>query len=65
MKLRVLVHKAEGGRLWAEVPALPGCFSEADTMQEMLTNIREAIACHLDAPAPSVPVDAELVEVEV
>jgi predicted RNase H-like HicB family nuclease len=42
MKLRVLVHPAEEGGFWAEIPALPGCVSEGDTYEEMLTNIREA-----------------------
>ena len=42
MKLRVLVHPAEEGGFWAEIPALPGCVSEGDTFEEMLTNIREA-----------------------
>ncbi len=42
MKLKVLVHPAEEGGYWAEVPALPGCVSEGDTFEEMLANIREA-----------------------
>ena len=51
MKIKVIVHPAEEGGFWAEVPALPGCYSQGDTMEEMLDNIREAIECHLDAPA--------------
>jgi len=42
MKLKVLVHPAEEGGYWAEVPALPGCISEGDTYEETLANIREA-----------------------
>jgi predicted RNase H-like HicB family nuclease len=42
MKLNVLVHNAEEGGFWAEIPALPGCVSEGDTMEEMLANIKEA-----------------------
>lgn len=42
MKLKVLVHPAEAGGFWAEVPALPGCVSEGDTFEETLANIREA-----------------------
>lgn len=42
MKLRVLVHPAEEGGFWAEIPALPGCISEGDTFEEMLDNIQEA-----------------------
>jgi predicted RNase H-like HicB family nuclease len=42
MKLNVIIHHAEEGGFWAEIPALPGCVSEGDTMQEILANIKEA-----------------------
>jgi antitoxin HicB len=32
---------------WAQVPALPGCFTQGDTIDQVLTNIQEAIAGHL------------------
>ena len=41
--LRVLVHPAEEGGFWAEVPALPGCVSQGETLEELRMNIREAI----------------------
>jgi predicted RNase H-like HicB family nuclease len=41
--LKVLIHKAEEGGYWAEVPALPGCVSQGETIDEVRTNIREAI----------------------
>ncbi len=48
----VIVHKAEEGGYWAEVPDLPGCFTEADTLDELNTNVRDAIALYIeDAPA--------------
>jgi predicted RNase H-like HicB family nuclease len=66
MKLKVIIHEAEEGGFWAEVPALPGCFSQGETMEEMLGNIREAIACHLDAPVPDIlPERATVQEVEL
>ncbi len=43
MKLSVVIHHAEEGGYWAEVPALPGCVSEGDTLDEITLNIREAI----------------------
>ena len=43
MTLKVLIHKAEEGGYWAEVPALPGCVSQGQTMDEVRTNVREAI----------------------
>lgn len=51
MKLKVLVHPAEEGGFWAEVPALPGCVSEGDTWDEMLANIREAAEGWLEVSA--------------
>lgn len=41
-----IVYEEEGS-YWAEVPALPGCFSSGDTMEELRTNISEAIRMHL------------------
>lgn len=43
MTLRALIHSAEEGGYWAEVPALPGCVSQGETMDELRSNIREAI----------------------
>ena len=43
MKLKVVVHPAEEGGFWAEVPALPGCVSQGETLEEVRANIREAI----------------------
>jgi len=43
MKIKIVVHEAEEGGFWAEVPALPGCASQGDTMDELVANVREAI----------------------
>jgi predicted RNase H-like HicB family nuclease len=43
MKIKVVVHEAEEGGYWAEVPAIPGCATEGDTMEELMRNLREAI----------------------
>jgi predicted RNase H-like HicB family nuclease len=46
MKLKVVVHEAEEGGYWAEVPAIPGCATQGDTFEELLKNIYEAVeAC--------------------
>ncbi len=39
----MVVHEAEGGGYWAEVPALPGCATQGETFEELLTNLHEAI----------------------
>ena len=43
MRLKVIIHDAEEGGYWAEVPALPGCVSQGETMDDVRTNVREAI----------------------
>lgn len=43
MKLKAIIHDADEGGFWAEVPAIPGCATEGETMEELLVNLREAI----------------------
>jgi predicted RNase H-like HicB family nuclease len=43
MKLKVIIHAAEEGGLWAEVPALPICVTQGETMEELISNIHEAV----------------------
>ena len=43
MKLKVIIHEAEEGGYWAEVPAIPGCATQGDTFDELLRNIYEAV----------------------
>ncbi len=46
MKLKVIIHPAEEGGFWAEVPAIQGCATQGDTYEELLSNIYEAVeAC--------------------
>jgi len=43
----VLIYRAEEGGFWAEVPTLPGCYSQGETIEETMSNIKEAIEAHL------------------
>lgn len=43
MNIKAIVHQAEEGGYWAEVPALPGCITEGDTMEELENNLKDAI----------------------
>ena len=43
MKLKVIVHEAEEGGYWAEVPSIPGCATQGETFDELLGNIYEAV----------------------
>jgi predicted RNase H-like HicB family nuclease len=43
MKIQAIVHRAEEGGFWAEVPAVPGCATQGESMNELMSNLREAI----------------------
>lgn len=43
MKLKVIIHEAEEGGYWAEVPAISGCMTQGETFEELLKNIYEAV----------------------
>jgi predicted RNase H-like HicB family nuclease len=43
MKVTVVIHEAEEGGYWAEVPAIPGCATQGETMEELIRNLHEAI----------------------
>lgn len=43
MKIKVVVHEAEEGGYWAEVPAIPGCATQGETLEELTDNLHEAI----------------------
>jgi len=64
MKIRAIVHKAEEGGFWAEVPSIPGCATQGETMEELRTNLREAIEGCLAVPVdtPSIFADDQVIE---
>jgi predicted RNase H-like HicB family nuclease len=43
MKLKVIIHEAEEGGYWAEVPSIPGCATQGETFDELLGNLYEAV----------------------
>jgi len=49
MEYTIIIHQAEEGGYWAEVPALPGCYSQGETLEEAMENTREAVEAHLKA----------------
>ncbi len=65
MKVRVIIHPAEEGGYWAEVPALPGCVTEGDTREELMANLREALQGLLLGPEVEASAGAELAEIDV
>ncbi|MEX0914735.1 MAG: type II toxin-antitoxin system HicB family antitoxin [Wenzhouxiangellaceae bacterium] len=43
MKIKAIIHDAEEGGYWAEVPAIPGCATQGETFEELLQNLYEAV----------------------
>ena len=64
MEYSVVVHGAEEGGFWVEVPALPGCYSQGETLDETLGNVRDAIDLYLEVlmeDKETIPRDEEVV----
>lgn len=60
ISLAVVIHHAEEGGYWAEVPSLPGCATQGETKEELLANVREAIELFLEEEAEDeLPAEAE------
>ena len=52
MTLKAIIHEAEEGGYWGEVPALPGCVTQGETVEEITRNLREAIEGWLSVETP-------------
>jgi predicted RNase H-like HicB family nuclease len=67
MKIKVVVHDAEEGGYWAEVPAIPGCATQGETMEELLRNLHEAIegCLSVDVAEPKPDEGARILELSV
>ena len=52
MKVKVIVHEAEEGGYWAEVPSIPGCATQGESFEELLENLYEAVeGCQVTSPS--------------
>ena len=67
MKIKVVVHDAEEGGYWAEVPAIPGCATQGDTFEELLRNLYEAVEGCLSVDVSKVQItpDDRVMEIAV
>jgi predicted RNase H-like HicB family nuclease len=64
MEYTILIHRAEEGGFWAEVPALPGCFTQGETIDETIENMKDAIQLHLECLRDAdeeIPTDEEFI----
>lgn len=60
MKIKAIIHPAEEGGYWAEVPALLGCITEGDTIEEVMANLKDAIEGWLDVANSRHTIDSQL-----
>jgi len=56
MKLKVVIHQAEEGGYWAEVPSIPGCATQGDTFEELLENLYEAVEGCMSVDVKDIPI---------
>ena len=57
MKLKIIIHNAVEGGYWAEVPSLPGCATQGDTIEELIANLYEAVEGYLEAREEHIKLD--------
>ncbi|MDE0219433.1 MAG: type II toxin-antitoxin system HicB family antitoxin [Spirochaetaceae bacterium] len=55
MKIKVVIHQAEEGGYWAEVPSIPGCVTQGESFEELLKNLYEAIEGCLSVDVDDIP----------
>jgi predicted RNase H-like HicB family nuclease len=67
MKLKVVIHEAEEGGYWAEVPSIPGCATQGETFEELLKNLYEAVegCLSVDVGMPKMTDKDRIVEIIV
>lgn len=59
MKIKAIVYDAAEGGYWAKVPSLPGLYTQAETLEELETNLREAIDLYLSDQTAADPAVAQ------
>ena len=65
MKLKVIIHEAEEGGYWGEVPAIPGCATQGETFDELLSNLYEAVEGCLSVDVQNIEVSPKDKVIEI
>jgi predicted RNase H-like HicB family nuclease len=48
MKIQAIIHEAEEGGYWAEVPLFNGCYTQGETIDETIENLKEVVQLYFD-----------------
>ncbi len=56
----VLTADIESGGYTVTVPALPGCVSDGETIDDALVRVKDAIALYLEDEVEPIPIDSAL-----
>lgn len=67
MKIKTIIHKAEEGGFWAEVPSIPGCATQGDTFEELIQNLYDAVEGCLSIDMKQIKLDknSEVLEIAI
>ena len=67
MRIKVVVHNAEEGGYWAEVPSIPGCATQGESFEDLLENLYEAVegCLSVDLGEVTIPDQARILEIAV
>jgi predicted RNase H-like HicB family nuclease len=67
VKIKVIVHEAEEGGYWAEIPAIPGCATQGETFEELLQNLYEAVegCLSVDVVTPKTGGNERILEIAI
>ena len=65
MELKVVIHNAEEGGYWAEVPSSPGCATQGESFEELLTNLYEAVEGCLSVEVRDIPISEKDKVIEI
>ena len=65
MTVKAIVHSEDLDGFWAEVPSMPGCFTQGETLEELEANIQEAVEAWLLAGEPEETAETQVLEVAV
>ncbi len=65
MKLKAIIHAAEEGGYWAQVPAIKGCATQGDTFAELIGNLHEAVEGCLSADIQDADLSGKGVVMEI